>query len=267
MNDQYLLSTGEIDRQRLTILNKLYNPTALNFLKENGLTPGMTILEVGCGTGHMACELAKYVGPSGRVIAIDSSEDQIKIAKETARQHGIDNIEFHICNVFDLGSLGLNYDATYGRWVVEFSQQPEQALALMYQYLNTGGLLAYEATNMKQTAYFSYPYNPIIEEWHSIAPKMFEAYGYNLTFGYQAYHVFKELSCKNITTKINQAILRTCEEKSIYRLGLLTSKPVLVEKNIMSEHEIAVLSDKFVEFEKSNAISGFYHNILVSAIK
>ena len=41
------------------------------------LKPGMTVLEFGCGTGHMACEIAKAVGPAGRVIATDNSEAQI----------------------------------------------------------------------------------------------------------------------------------------------------------------------------------------------
>ena len=45
----------------------------------------MTVLEVGCDSGHMACYLTKYVGPKGKVTAINSSEDQIKVAKQTAK--------------------------------------------------------------------------------------------------------------------------------------------------------------------------------------
>lgn len=74
MNKKYLLSTGESDYDRLSILSKLYNPLALYFLTDSGLKPGMTVLEIGCGSGHMACDIAKLVGPKGKVIAIDSSE-------------------------------------------------------------------------------------------------------------------------------------------------------------------------------------------------
>ena len=157
MNKKYILSTGEIDRKRLTLLSKLYNPPALNFLATNGLKPGMHVLEVGCGTGHMSCALAKHVGLSGKVIAIDNSESQLNIAKETAKALRVTNIDFHLCDVFDLAKLGLNYDATYGRWVIEFTQNPKLALETMHKHLNPGGILAYEATNTEQTAFFFLP--------------------------------------------------------------------------------------------------------------
>lgn len=267
MSKDYFLHTGEIDKQRLTILNKVYNPSAISFLKDSGLKPGMTILEVGCGTGHMACDLAAYLGPEGKVIATDSSKEQIEIAKQVAKAKNIKNIDFHICNVFDLNDLTLNYDATYGRWVVEFTPQPEKALEVVYQNLNKGGLLVYEASNMEQTSYFSFPYQAIIEKWHSNATKMFTSFNYPLKFGYEAYSVFKKLGCHDIQTRVNQGILTTPEEKSVYRLGLITGKSTYLQKNIATEQEIEKLMEDFSVFEQSDAISGFYHNILVSGVK
>lgn len=267
MKSIYFIDTGTADRQRLTILNKTYNPPALAFLKDSGLKPDMSILEVGCGTGHMACDLAKYLGSSSKVIAIDNSEAHINIAKETARSAGVNNIEFHVCDVFDIEKLGINYDATYGRWTLEFTQNPTRALELMYQYLNPNGILAYEAFNMQHPNCFSYPYTSIIEQWHAIGPKVFRAYNYKLQFGFEAFAVFKNLLCKNILLRPNQAILTTPEEKSVYRLGLATSRNAILEKNIMTELEIQTLLTEFEAFEKNDTISGFYQNILISGIK
>ena len=50
----------------------------------------------------LAVELAKRVGPQGKVIAIDISVEQLVIAKNYAEKHGVNNIEF-VC--LDVNSL------------------------------------------------------------------------------------------------------------------------------------------------------------------
>ena len=44
---------------------------------------GMTVLDLGCGTGYDVYTIAKLVGENGRVIGIDMNEDQLAIAKNT----------------------------------------------------------------------------------------------------------------------------------------------------------------------------------------
>jgi ubiquinone/menaquinone biosynthesis C-methylase UbiE len=267
MNKKYFLSTGESDYERLSLLSKLYNPLALSFLMDSGLKPGMTVLEVGCGSGHMACDLARLVGSKGKVIAIDSSESQIEMAKKTAEDLGVDNIDFYVCDVFDLDKLGLSYDATYGRWVIEFSQQPAKALQNMYQHLKAGGILCYEAMSVRPGSYFIYPQTSLVEDWFTVARKIFSVHGYNVLLGNEVPHQLRALNCKEIKAKTNQAILLTAEEKSLYRLGLYAVKESILNNKILSAQEIDAFCDKLVDFENSDAISGFYSNIIVSGIK
>jgi demethylmenaquinone methyltransferase / 2-methoxy-6-polyprenyl-1,4-benzoquinol methylase len=47
-----------------------------------GLEPGDSALDVCCGTGDLAFELARAVGPSGRVVACDFSEAMLELARE-----------------------------------------------------------------------------------------------------------------------------------------------------------------------------------------
>ena len=58
IRSDYPIATGELDRQRLAIINNLYNPNIQQFITQQGLKPGMKVLEIGCGTGQMACWLA-----------------------------------------------------------------------------------------------------------------------------------------------------------------------------------------------------------------
>jgi demethylmenaquinone methyltransferase / 2-methoxy-6-polyprenyl-1,4-benzoquinol methylase len=50
-------------------------------LRRAGLTPGMTVLDVGCGTGVLGAHARRLVGPTGRVIALDASHGMLGIAR------------------------------------------------------------------------------------------------------------------------------------------------------------------------------------------
>ena len=54
--------------------------------------PGETILDIGSGNGLLSAEIARAVGPAGRVIGIDPSEEMRKPAKERCRE--FDWVEF-----------------------------------------------------------------------------------------------------------------------------------------------------------------------------
>jgi ubiquinone/menaquinone biosynthesis C-methylase UbiE len=51
------------------------------------LKPGMTVADVGAGFGAWTMELAKVVGPSGRVYASDIGAAQLAALREAAKKH------------------------------------------------------------------------------------------------------------------------------------------------------------------------------------
>ncbi len=53
----------------------------LEFLRSNGLSPGMCIADIGCGPGFFTFPAAEIVGKSGRVYAVDIQEDMLKELK------------------------------------------------------------------------------------------------------------------------------------------------------------------------------------------
>ncbi|MGB9879304.1 MAG: class I SAM-dependent methyltransferase, partial [Anaerolineae bacterium] len=50
----------------------------------SGVKPGDSALDVCCGTGDFAFALRRAVGPSGRVVAVDVSEEMLCVAREKA---------------------------------------------------------------------------------------------------------------------------------------------------------------------------------------
>src|SRR5437764_3320540 len=54
--------------------------------------PGMRILDLASGTGEPAITLAKRIGDSGHVTALDLSADLLAIAAQRARQRGFNHV-------------------------------------------------------------------------------------------------------------------------------------------------------------------------------
>lgn len=54
--------------------------------------PGEVGLDVGCGAGHLACELAREVAPGGGIFAVDSSADSIAACRARASRETVGEI-------------------------------------------------------------------------------------------------------------------------------------------------------------------------------
>ncbi|WP_088186250.1 bifunctional demethylmenaquinone methyltransferase/2-methoxy-6-polyprenyl-1,4-benzoquinol methylase UbiE [Desulfosporosinus sp. FKA] len=55
-------------------------------VQQVGAKPGMTILDVCCGTGQFSLELGKTVGKEGKVIGLDFSQKMLDVAQQTLAQ-------------------------------------------------------------------------------------------------------------------------------------------------------------------------------------
>ncbi len=266
-NNQYFLATGENDRQRLEILNKMYNYSTLDFLIASGLKKGMTILEYGCGAGFLTVELAKHVGSTGRVIAIDSSLDSLQVAQEIAKKAKISNIEFKKDDVDNLSHLDIKVDLVYGRWALIYSSDLPTALKKLVYKLKPGGILACEELDFAQNCHFSYPVEPLLNQYHEFAFNNCLCAGLNPDTACQLYHEFKQLSLENLYIKTNQPIRITPEEKSSYRLGLLAMFDTILQNKLCTKDELLNMIESFRKIEESDTIIGGFRNILISGTK
>ncbi|GET24063.1 class I SAM-dependent methyltransferase [Prolixibacter sp. NT017] len=83
-------NAGALD-SRLRLL--LQNPRRI--LKKY-VRPGMTVLDLGCGTGYFTLEMAKLLNGKGKVIAIDVQEGMLEILKRKLRNSELQKlIEIH----------------------------------------------------------------------------------------------------------------------------------------------------------------------------
>lgn len=57
------------------------------------LKPGMVVADIGAGTGYMTLRMAKRVGPTGKVYAVDVQQEMLRRLRQNAADAGFSNIE------------------------------------------------------------------------------------------------------------------------------------------------------------------------------
>ncbi|MCE5315284.1 MAG: bifunctional demethylmenaquinone methyltransferase/2-methoxy-6-polyprenyl-1,4-benzoquinol methylase UbiE [Armatimonadota bacterium] len=79
-------------------------------VSKSGLEPGRHALDVCCGTGDFAFELARRVGPDGSVVGVDFSSPMIEIARQKAICAGLGNVDFIEANACALPFADNSFD-------------------------------------------------------------------------------------------------------------------------------------------------------------
>ena len=114
------------------------------------LLEGMTVLDLGCGTGRDAFIASKLVGPDGRVIGIDMTREQLDVAEahvasQTERfGYSSPNVEFRQGYIEDLRSAGIedgSIDVVISNCVVNLCPRKDLVFSEIGRVLKDGGEL------------------------------------------------------------------------------------------------------------------------------
>ncbi len=110
------------------------------FLRFAPVRRGDAILEVGCGSGVVARDLARLVGPRGQVVAVDPSRTLVAAARRLARAHGLaERIRFRVADGMRLPFRAGRFDATLAVTVLLHVDTPERLVAEMVRVTRRGG--------------------------------------------------------------------------------------------------------------------------------
>ncbi len=113
---------------------------------------GRTVLDLGCGTGRDVYIVAKLVGPEGRVIGIDMTEEQLAVARRHVdsqmRRFGFEepNVDFRPGYIEDLRSLGVedeSIDVVISNCVINLSPDKRRVFSEIFRVLRPGGELLF----------------------------------------------------------------------------------------------------------------------------
>jgi ubiquinone/menaquinone biosynthesis C-methylase UbiE len=106
------------------------------------LAPGSSVLDVGCGTGASALPAAEKIAPSGHVIGVDLAEKLLDLGRAKAASLKLENIEFRIADMENLGFPDGHFDAIISVFSIFFVPDMAKQVRELWRMLRPGGQLA-----------------------------------------------------------------------------------------------------------------------------
>ncbi|WP_371479729.1 methyltransferase domain-containing protein [Kitasatospora sp. NBC_00315] len=139
------------------------------------LRPGQVLLDVGCGPGTITADLAELVGPSGRVVAVDTSAEVLEQAAAFVAARGLDNVVFEVADVHRLRFEDGEFDVVHAHQVLQHVADPVAALREMRRVTAPGGTVA--ARDADYAAMTWYPRPAGMDEWAALYQRISRANG------------------------------------------------------------------------------------------
>jgi ubiquinone/menaquinone biosynthesis C-methylase UbiE len=124
------------------VLNTWLGPATEAMLDMAGVVPGAHVLDVAAGAGAQSLVAAHRVGPTGRVLASDISENILEFAAENARAAGIDHMDTLTADGEGLDLEPASFDAAISRVGLIYFPDQQAALARIRAALKPGGRFA-----------------------------------------------------------------------------------------------------------------------------
>ena len=103
------------------------------------LEPGESVLELACGTGLVTLRVAEAVGPEGRVLATDISEQMVDVAREEASRRGVSNVTFERGDAEEPSADERRFDVALCSLGLMYVPDPVAVLSASFGSLKPGG--------------------------------------------------------------------------------------------------------------------------------
>jgi ubiquinone/menaquinone biosynthesis C-methylase UbiE len=107
----------------------------------SGVKPGMTVADIGAGTGLFTMLFADAVKPGGNVVAVDISPAFVEYIQQTAKKRRIRNVAAVLTDGVELKLPDASVDLVYMSDVYHHFEHPAETLASIRRVLKPGGRL------------------------------------------------------------------------------------------------------------------------------
>ncbi|MBI5708246.1 MAG: class I SAM-dependent methyltransferase [Armatimonadetes bacterium] len=155
---EYVLGTHDDEIERLGMQHRVWRPKVTDAWHRAGFRVGQMLIDIGCGPGYAAIDLAEIVESSGKVLAVDQSARFLSALEVRRDQRGLSHLETLEANL-DLDPLPqIGADGAFCRWVLSFVSKPREVLEKVAGSLRSGGTFVafeyydYDAYNVEPTA-------------------------------------------------------------------------------------------------------------------
>lgn len=232
---EYVLEIGRKGFDRLKFINEVFGEHSRHLLRRAGLGEGQRVLEVGCGTGAMTTWIAEQVGPNGKVVAVDASAQQIEIARKTAEEAGVSNVEFVCSPVESLALQGDPFDVVSSRLLLMHLKAPANILAGLKKHLKPGGVVVCEEPHASSLT--TSPRNEPIERLNGLFVQLGRLRGQDFDIGDKLYSLVRSAGYSNVQAYFIQPVISMAQAVDFVLMGAAEIAPVAVKMGMVSPEE------------------------------
>lgn len=233
VGDDYVLPTGRDDQSRLDLIHAVYGPISLRGLDAARIDEATRVADIGCGTGTISRWMARRIGPSGGVDAIDIAEEQVEVARSAPTQAGAAPIQFHVGSAYEPGLPERAYDVVFCRLVLCHLQDPARAVAAMADLLVPGGRLVLVDMDMRDT--FTMPPSPFYESCLSEVVFPYGAHiGVDYAIGVRLPELMSGAGLATESAVADQPIFRDGPEKHLWERTWAVAFPRAVAAGVVT---------------------------------
>ncbi len=241
----YVIRGGVEGRERLRVLSRVMQPTSHALLRRAGIRPGMACLEIGCGGGDLAFDMARMVGPAGRVVGTDIDEKKIELASREASEQQLSNVEFRLADITASGP-GTGFDLVHARFVLTHLANPAQALARMRGALRSGGVIVLEDIDCRGC--FCYPESAAFWRFVQLYTETVRRKGGDANIGPRLPALLVQTGLENVQLNVVQPAGTDGEVKLIPPLTMENIADAALAEGLASRTEIDQLVAELYEF-------------------
>src|SRR5262245_19821637 len=120
MSGDYFIGVNAPEVDRLRTQHEAWRPETETLWRDAGFHSLRTVLDLGCGPGFTSFDLARLVGASGEVCAVDKADAYLEYLADKARTEGISNISALHADLTRRQSIPGQFDAAFCRWFLAF---------------------------------------------------------------------------------------------------------------------------------------------------
>jgi SAM-dependent methyltransferase len=141
--DQYFLGYRGAEQARLQRQAQELAHEARALFDRIAIGAGARVVEIGCGPQGCLDLLAERVGPSGRVVGVERSEDAVGLARRLVVDRGLANVEVLHGDARATGLPRGAFDVATARLVLVNVPHPEEIVAEAVALVRPGGVVAF----------------------------------------------------------------------------------------------------------------------------
>lgn len=252
--NSYVLNVGWHDVERLGKSDRIYGPGSRAFLQKTAhIKEGMTILDVGCGTGNMSLWMAEKVGSTGHVLGIDASAEQIAVSKARAKSMGLKNVSFLPLDFSQIHTLGAEFDMAYCRFMLIHLTQPLEALKLMTSVTRPGGVVVCEEpiTDMHSCS----PKHPAFDHANRLTIALGRKKGVDYNLGSRLSELFTAAHLDEIQFDYYQPAIHDTNDRGIFFDSFSQIAESVLAHELATPELVRSVSEKLLQLKDDDTYS------------